>query len=277
LSPKKFEEGGIGKFERGKIRYEWTSANGGAFIDGVNVTTNVDDFAKTEAVRKLFAYDTDPTRDHPEPINESLWKMRKAVNNALGQTNDLFDIINSIVKKPKLATLIGENLLNSVLKTELKKEFTKLRKDHADKHFGFALVTAVGEFKTGSGKNAIGKITSPGSPANYKSDPTMRQTIADLIIAGKNNNWKMRIDEATTTEKQERATRENVGLPAKLFFQIGLDGSEGFINALNLELRYKGAFSVSPQFLGGISDDFTDILNQKNQAKSYTFGKACNG
>ena len=203
--------------------------------------------------------------------------MRKAVNNALGQTNDLFDIINSIVKDDDLAKLIGENLLNSILKTELQGEFDKLKKIHTDKHFGFALVTAVGEFKTGSGKNAIGKITSPGSPAGYKSDPTMQQTISDLIAAGKNKNWKMQIDKATTQLKQERATRENVGLPAKLFFQIGLDSSEGFINALNLELRYKGAFSVSPQFLGGISSDFTNILNQKNQAKSYTFGKACNG
>ena len=263
--------------ERGKIRYEWKSANKGAFIDGVDVTTNEDDFAKTEVVRKLFAYDTDPTRNHPEPINESGWKMRKAVNNALGQTNDLFDIINSIVKDDDLAKLIGENLLNSILKTELQGEFDKLKKIHTDKHFGFALVTAVGEFKTGSGKNAIGKITSHGRPASYKSDPTMQQTISDLIAAGKNKNWKMQIDKATTQLKQERATRENVGLPAKLFFQIGLEGSEGFINALNLELRYKGAFSVSPQFLGGMSGDFTDILNQKNQAKSYTFGKACNG
>ena len=153
-----------------------------------------DDFAKTEVVRKLFAYDTDPTRNHPEPINESGWKMRKAVNNALGEKpNKLFSIINEIVEKEELATLVGEKLVNAVLKTELKKEFTKLRKQHADKHFGFALVTAVGEFKTGSGKNAIGKITSPGSPAGYKSDPTMQQTVADLIEAGKNKSRGFRV------------------------------------------------------------------------------------
>ena len=105
----------------------------------------------------------------------------------------------------------------------------------------------------------------------------MQQTVADLITAGeKPTKWIMRIDEATTTAKQERATEAEVGLPAKLFFQIGLDSGEGFINALNLELRYKGGFSVSPQFLGGISADFINILNQKNQTKSYRFGQACN-
>ena len=260
---------------RGKIKYEYKSANEGTFIDGVK-ETNEDDFKKNETVRKLFGYDTDSSIRSPDYINQSLWKMRKAVNNELGNTNKLFSIVNEIVNDPALAALIGERLLNSILKTELQGEFDKLKTIHADKHFGFALVTAVGEFKTGSGKDAIGKITSPGSPASYKSDPTMQQTVADLIEAGKNKNWKIQIDKETTKLKIDATKKEGVGLPAKLFFQIGLDSGEGFINALNLELRYKGGFSVSPQFLGGISADFINILNQKNQTKSYRFGRACN-
>ena len=61
--------------------------------------------------------------------------------------------------------------------------------------------------------------------------------------------------------------------------QIGLKNplTGGFLNALDLELRYKGNFSPSPQFLGGISDYFKTILTTKNEAKAYTFGKACNG
>ena len=87
----------------------------------------------------------------------------------------------------------------------------------------------------------------------------------------------MQIDRVTTAAKQEAATKDGVGLPAKLFFQVGLERSGKFFNALDLELRYKGGFSVSPQFLGGISDYFISILNRKNQAESYKFGEACNG
>ena len=261
---------------RGKIKYEYTTGNQGAFIDGVKETSE-DDFAKNATVRKLFGYEINPEFKRPEYIPAPLWKMRRAVNNVLGNKNNLFDIINEVVSDEKLAVLIGDKLVNAVLKTELQGEFNKLRKIHSDKHFGFALVTALGEFKTGSGKDAEGKITSPGNPAIYKSDTTIQQTISDLIEAGKNKNWKIQIDKFTTGQKIAAATEENVGLPAKLFFQVGLKGPTGFINALDLELRYKGGFSVAPQFLGGISDNFTNILNQKNQAKSYQFGQACNG
>jgi hypothetical protein len=228
----------------------------------------------------LFAYVTDPKIKSPDNLVQTKWKMRKAVNNAVGAsgTSGLFSIINKMVKTEGIDALVGEKLVNAVLKTELKKEFAKLRTEHADKHFGFALVTAVGEFKTGTGKNAVGKITSHGSPASVKSDTTIQQTVADLIVAGKNDNWKMRIDEVTTKAKIAAATKDNVGLPAKLFFQIGLQKSPTkFINALDLELRYKGAFSPSPQFVGGISDYFINELNGKNQATSYSeFGEACN-
>ena len=273
----KLKLGSMPSPKRGKYQYQWTAQNKGAFIDGVK-EDNVVDFAKNLAVRKLFAYVTDPEIKSPDNLVQTKWTMRKAVNNAVGAsgTSGLFSIVNEMVEKEGIATLVGGKLVNAVLKTELKKEFTKLRKQHADKHFGFALVTALGEFKTGTGKNAVGKITSPGSPASVKSDTTIQQTVADLIVAGKNKNWKMQIDEVTTLAKQEAATKDNVGLPAKLFFQIGLQGPTGFINALDLELRYKGAFSPSPQFIGGISDDFIDILNQKNQALSYKFGAACN-
>ena len=260
---------------RGKIKYEWTNANKGTFIDGVEAT-NEDDFKTNETVRKLFAYQIDSTVKSPDYVVQSEWAMRKAVNNALGKQNDLFDKINKVAEGD-LAALVGEKLVNAVLKTELKKEFTKLRKEHADKHFGFALVTALGEFKTGSGKNAVGKISSPGRPALVKSDTTIQQTISDLIGAEKKGNWKMQIDRVTTAAKQEAADKEGVGLPAKLFFQVGLKRNGKFFNALDLELRYKGGFSVSPQFLGGISDYFIGILNQKNQSESYKFGEACNG
>ena len=247
----------------------------GSWVDAKDLQSN--------AVRKLFGYEPVEFNKegkvtnlkNPKPVVQSKWIMRKAVNNALGKKpNALFATLNALTKDKKIAPLVGDKLLNSILKTELQGGFDTLKGTYKDKHFGFALVTALGEFKDG-------KITQPGNIASYKSDTTMQQTIADIIAAGESKppKWIMRIDEATTLAKQERATKENVGLPAKLFFQIGLKNplTGGFLNALDLELRYKGNFSPSPQFLGGISDYFKTILTTKNEAKAYTFGKACNG
>ena len=234
---------------------------------------------QNNAVRKLFGYE--PVEfdakgkvknlKNPKPVVQSKWTMRKAVNNALGQKpNALFATLKDLTEKKEMAKLVGDKLLNSILKTQLQGGFNTLKKTYGKKHFGFALVTALGEFKDG-------KITQKGNIASYKSDTTMQQTVASIIEAGeKPTKWIMRIDEDTTTAKQERATEAGVGLPAKLFFQIGLKGpAGGFINALDLELRYKGNFSPSPQFLGGISDYFSTILKTKDESKAYKFGKAC--
>jgi hypothetical protein len=234
---------------------------------------------QNNAVRKLFGYvpvEFDKkgkvtNLKNPKPAVQSKWTMRKAVNNALGKKpNGLFKTLDALTKDKKIAPEVGKVLLNSILKTELQGGFNTLKETYKNKHFGFALVTALGEFKDG-------KITQPGNIASYKSDTTMQQTVASIIKAGeKPTKWIMRIDEATTLAKQERATEAEVGLPAKLFFQIGLKGpAGGFLNALDLELRYKGNFSPSPQFLGGISDYFKTILKTKDESKAYTFGKAC--
>ena len=44
---------------------------------------------------------------------------------------------------------------------------------------------------------------------------------------------------------------------------------------LDLEVRYKGSFSPSPQFLGGITKQFEDALESKDSKVHYQFGKAC--
>ena len=118
----KLKLGSMPSPKRGKYQYQWTAQNKGAFIDG-GKEDNVVDFAKNLAVRKLFAYVTDPEIKSPDNLVQTKWTMRKAVNNAVGAsgTSGLFSIVNEMVEKEGIATLVGGKLVNAVLKTELKK------------------------------------------------------------------------------------------------------------------------------------------------------------
>ena len=61
-----------------------------------------------------------------------------------------------------------------------------------------------------------------------------------------------------------------------IFFDVGIGKTSGFKDLLNLEIRYKGDFVASPQFLGGISPSLDKILQNKDKQLEYKFGKACN-
>jgi hypothetical protein len=64
--------------------------------------------------------------------------------------------------------------------------------------------------------------------------------------------------------------------PAKLFFVVGIDVQGKQVDLLELEVRYKGSFSPSPQFLGGVTKTFTKMLNKTTVKEQYKFGEACN-
>ena len=179
--------------------------------------------------------------------------------------NPLYKRIQEIVDKPKLAEDVGKALVKAVMKTQMQEEFNTKAKiylgaDGKPLHFGFALVTAMGEVE---GK----RITGAATTASFKSDPTMQQTIASLFGALKEKNYKITLD----TVKTDKAKAKDEP-PAKLFFVVGI----GDVDLLELEVRYKGSFSPSPQFLGGVTKTFIKTLNETDVKKQYKFEEACN-
>ena len=225
---------------------------------------NEEDYKKNEAVRILFGYK--PKGKTATIDSESKWIMRKKMNSSLSKQGTLYERIQKIVDDEKLATAVGEALVNAVMKTEMQEQFSEIKKkkyfaiDRKPLHFGFALVTAMGEVE---GK----RITGAATTASFKSDPTMQQTIASLFGALNKGNYRITLD----TVKTDKAKVKDEP-PAKLFFVVGI----GNVDLLELEVRYKGSFSPSPQFLGGVTKTFIKTLNETDVKKQYKFEEACN-
>ena len=210
----------------------------------------------------LFGYD--PSSPSHKPITASQWKMRSSVNRKLGKINTLYDKILTLANKNDLAEKIGEKLVSAVLKTELRENIEKLPEIKKGKHFGFALVTALG-------KVSKEKIVAPPDSAIVKNNPTIQLILGNMMKAVKNGKWKLRVDTVLTEKKRKDAENKDKAPPAKLFFIVGI----GDHDILDLEVRYKGSFSPSPQFLGGITKSFEKALESKDSKVHYKFGKAC--
>ena len=244
----------------GILKYEW-KPNQESFVKGVKTKT-YDEFKKHPLVRNLFGYD--PNTPSPRPITASQWKMRSSVNRKLGKINTLYDKILALANKEDLAEQIGKKLVSAVLKTELRENIERLPEIQKGKHFGFALVTALG-------KVSKGKIVSPPLSAKVKNNPTIQLVLGNMMKAVKNGRWALKIDKTLTEKKRKDAENKGNAPPAKLFFTVGI----GDHDILDLEVRYKGSFSPSPQFLGGITKSFETALESKESKVHYKFGKAC--
>ena len=214
------------------------------------------DLLKNEEVIKLFALDA-------KKWPETKWAMRKFVNGNLSKAKKgFFQETLKIVNSKGVPEKIGGYLLSAVLKTELKEKTDEVLTK--GKHFGFALVTAIGKVNKG-------KLNGTLTEANIKDNPLIQQTLADLNNAIKNKKVKIELD-TVEIEKVEKAEKETgKGPPAKMFFVVNIGG----IPILKFQLRYKGSFSPSPQFLGGMSNEFEKLLKSTEVKEKYKFGKAC--
>ena len=237
----------------GTLKYEW-KADKESVLKGVSTKT-LALFKKNKAVMDLFA---------PKPIADTQHKMRKNVNRRLGNINIFYNKILAIAKEDKLAKKIGKKLVSAVLKTELQEAVNA--EIEAGKHFGFALVTALGKVDKG-------KITAQPNDAIVKNNLTIQAVLGSMMEAHKKDNWKLSINTKLSEKKRKDAENKGNAPPAKLFFSIGI----GDIDLLALEVRYKGSFSPSPQFIGGITKTFEKLLEAKDNKLYYEFGKACNG
>jgi len=245
--------------------FEWQKGKS-SFVKGVTTNT-LKQFQSHPKVRALFGYD----KKTGNPLSEAQWKFRKEVNSILGHDNTFYNQILELARGSKLPETIGTYLVSAVLKTELSQNIDNVKEIKKGKHFGFALVTALG-------KVSKGKMNSFITPAIVKNNPTIQSVLGKMMKAVKNDKWRIIIDQEKTESKRATAAKKGNAPPAKLFFIIGIGGKGNKLEyeLLDLEVRYKGSFSPSPQFLGGMTKEFEEMLESKDAHLEYKFGKACN-
>lgn len=161
--------------------------------------------------------------------------MRYFVNKKLAERdNPLWKEFLRVLNK--YSDLFAESLINIILKVKLFEEIDA--KDLGDYKFNFFLVTGVGDVTT-RGDVTLGHATVL----------PLKTTLCGLTrIQEMNKNKKYEI--VLNSEKKGESDA------AKIFLQL----KRGNLTLLDLEIRYKGAFTPQPQFQGTLHPDFKKLL-----------------
>jgi hypothetical protein len=182
------------------------------------------------SARALKGYKDDNTKD----VNS----MRYFVNKKLAEKdNPLWKEFVKVMNK--YSDLFAESLINIILKTQLIKELEA--KDLGKYRFNFFLITGVGDVNK-KGDVTIGKATVL----------QLKTTLCGLT----------RIEEMNKNKKYEIVLNESKKAEAdaaKIFLQL----KRGNVILLDLEIRYKGAFTPQPQFQGTLNDGFKKLLKEE--------------
>lgn len=161
--------------------------------------------------------------------------MRFFVNKKLAEPdNPLWKEFLKVLNKH--ADLFANSLINIILKVKLFEEIEA--KDLDDYKFNFFLVTGVGD------------VTSKGDVTVDKATVLpLKTTLCGLTrIEEKFKNKKYEI----VLNKEKKGESD----AAKIFLQL----KRGNLTLLDLEIRYKGAFTPQPQFQGTLHPDFKKLL-----------------
>lgn len=164
--------------------------------------------------------------------------MRYFVNKKLAEKdNPLWKEFVKVMNK--YSDLFAESLINIILKTQLFKELDA--KDLGNYRFNFFLVTGVGDVNK-KGDVTIGKATV----LPLKTTLCGLTRIQDKF---KNSKYEIVLNESKKAEADA----------AKIFLQL----KRGNVTLLDLEIRYKGAFTPQPQFQGTLNDGFKKLLKEE--------------
>ena len=169
-------------------------------------------------------------------LKDKKLSMRAFVNNRIASKDSVYNAIVPVMNE--YADMFAAALLNLVLKINLYKELD-------ENQFAFALVTAAGDIdKDGNPKN-IELIKAKG----------LYTVLCGLSALNKGTSkYEMILDK----EANEKSDAAGVFLLLK----------KGKIDILNLNLRYKGGFTMQPQFQATLTKDFKEILTEE-------YGKKC--
>jgi hypothetical protein len=169
---------------------------------------------------------------------KNIKSMRYFVNKKLAEKdNPLWKEFIKVMNK--YSDIFADSLINIILKTEL---FNEMDKKDLDKYkFNFFLVTGVGDI-TPKGGVQVGKATVI----------SLKTTLCGLSRI--NEKYKTQKYEIIL-DKQKQASSD----AAKVFLQL----RKGNLTLLDLEIRYKGAFTPQPQFQGTLHSDFKQLLSKE--------------
>lgn len=164
--------------------------------------------------------------------------MRYFVNKKLAEKNNpLWKEFIKIMNEH--ADLFADSLINIILKTKLFDELDS--KDLGKYKFSFFLVTGVGDVSS-KGEVKVGQA----------SVIPLKTTLCGLTRIEeqfKNKKYEIVLDE------QKKGSSD----AAKIFLQL----KRGNITLLDLEIRYKGAFTPQPQFQGTLNYQFKNLLEKE--------------
>lgn len=164
--------------------------------------------------------------------------MRYFVNKKLAERNN--PLWNEFIKVMNdHADLFADSLINIILKTKLFEELDS--KELGKYEFSFFLVTGVGDV-TSKGEVRVGDA----------SVLPLKTTLCGLTRIEqqfKNKKYEIVLNEQKKGESDA----------AKIFLQL----KRGNITLLDLEIRYKGAFTPQPQFQGTLNSEFKKLLEKE--------------
>lgn len=181
---------------------------------------------------------------------------RNLINNnlKLTGTGSIFDSLKEFFNKNKKIT---DNLANQLVDLVFKPDLIKLldaKNPELESKFDFAVCTGIGK-TIESKKSKNNPISFTISKAKYLPIATISNVLTNL---GFENPKKPAAATLVIVDKPSNA--------AKIFMKLQIGEIEPIVVA-NLEIRYKGTYSPSPQFLGTISDEFKEKIKEMEKPK----------
>jgi len=176
---------------------------------------------------------------YKDPNTNDPKSMRYFVNRKLAEKdNKLYSAFLKVMNNN--AQLFADSLLNLILKTKL---YDKLDSQELKKYqFNFTLVTGIAEVN--QNKNTVNIYRASVLPLE-----TTLCGLTRLEEMFKNKKYEIVIDKNKSANSQA----------AKIYLKL----IRGNITLLDLQIRYKGAFTAQPQFQATLNDQYKKLLEKE--------------
>ena len=164
--------------------------------------------------------------------------MRFFVNKKLSdKKSKLWELYKKIVND--YAEVLGDALINIILKTKLYDQLNA--KKLKDKKFDFSLVTGIADITS----KGVVKISS----ARVDSLKTTLCGLKRIEELNKSSSYTVIVD----------VDKSSTSKAAKIFFNL----IKGNSKVLDIRVRYKGTFTAKPQFQGGMTSEFKQLVDKE--------------
>ena len=214
-------------------------------------------------------------KDHTRDIINKLLGDRK--NSCFAKMVEVCQQYSTDVAEMLVALIFRSSLskLKNISDKEIKKIVAGLNeyKDEELLNFNFALVTGIEQKKQVSEAKAKEKSITivPGTCETAEQFDSLLTTFAPDPNTSKNKNYELiltpkeKSPEKSSIPATDDAAKSESN-PAKVFIDLVWKDENGKeVTVANLNIRYKGSYTPSPQFQGTISDEFLNMLSDKEK------------